>query len=371
MFMLFLIQILTAKYIIQYYEDSQVDADIVIGDFKVSFESNLDKFKYRQLKTSGDVKRIMKSKNYRKSVVQKIPPSWGLDRIDARAGKDKLYNYPDSAGYGTVAYVLDTGINIDHVDFEGRASFGFDATGEGDEDLDGHGSHCAGIIGGATYGVAKKIQLISVKVLNKAGEGEDYGIIRGLHFAVRDARIGRYKAVINMSLGGEYSQILNDAVTATIKEGIPVVVAAGNDNIDACTESPGSAELAITVGSVGKNDRKSSFSSHGHCVDIFAPGEGIKSTYKGNKLATHLLSGTSMAAPHITGIAALYLAEGIAPQDVQTKLMEYGTFNAISDLDEATNNILAYNQVDMQHDIPRRRGSRRHRPLPRNPVIPF
>ena len=294
-----ILSVIAATYIVQYHEDSTAVANVVIGSFRASFHEQMNKFEHHQLKSTGEVKRIIKSKKYTKSEIQLNPPSWGLDRIDSRQGKDHQYVYPDSAGEGVTAYVFDSGINIEHDDFEGRASYGFDATGEGEVDLDGHGTHVSGILGGKSFGVAKKIKLVAVKVLDKNGEGEDINILHGLQWATRDFRKNRRKAVINMSLGGEFSQVFNDAVAATVKLGIPVVVAAGNDNIDACTESPGSEDLAITVGSTDKYDRKSKFSSYGHCVELSAPGQDIKSTYKGSSRATHTLSGTSMAAPHV------------------------------------------------------------------------
>lgn len=353
--------VVALEYIVQYHSDAKVQADVVIGDFKASFVS---KDAARKMYKNEQVKRVVK--NSIKHLVyerptwgigqgdlspvkddvkgtQSNPPSWGIDRIDSRSGLDNKYVYPSVAGEGTTAYIVDTGINVSHDDFEGRATFGSDFTGEGLFDGNGHGSHVAGTIGGKTYGVAKKVNLVAVRVLNSQGSGEDEGIIKGLEWVVNDAKAKNTKATINMSIGGEPSQVLDDAVNAVVAQGIVVVVAAGNENGDACLSSPASAKDAITVGATDKNDRRASFSNYGTCVDVNGPGVAITSAWKGSNSIFKTISGTSMATPHVAGVANLYLALGV--QNVTEAILENATPNAIKGLGNGTPNLLVYNEL--------------------------
>lgn len=234
--------------------------------------------------------------------------TWGIDRVDQRTGTNGSYNYTGT-GAGVRAYVIDTGINTAHTQFGGRASVGFDSVGDGynGQDCYGHGTHVAGTIGGATYGVAKSVGLVSVRVLNCAGSGSYSGVIAGVDWVTYNHN---GPSVANMSLGGGFSQPVNDAVTKSIAQGVTYAVAAGNENQNACNVSPASTPGAITVAATGLSggaDVRAGFSNFGPCVDVFAPGVSITSAWIGSTTAINTISGTSMAAPHVAGLSALYL----------------------------------------------------------------
>ncbi|MSY38944.1 MAG: S8 family serine peptidase, partial [Actinobacteria bacterium] len=233
--------------------------------------------------------------------------TWGLDRIDQlTANLDGLFT-PAGTGSGVVAYVVDTGIYAAHSDFTGRISSGYTAIsdGNGTNDCNGHGTHVAGTIGGTTYGVAKQVTLVPVRVLGCTGSGSTSGVIAGIDWAITHHASG--PAVLNMSLGGGYSKTLNDAVVAAVADGITVVVAAGNSSVNACDSSPASEATAITVGATSSNDARASFSNYGSCVDLFAPGVNITSAGISGTTSASTFSGTSMASPHVAGAAAVYL----------------------------------------------------------------
>ncbi|MCI0687857.1 MAG: S8 family peptidase, partial [Sporichthyaceae bacterium] len=237
---------------------------------------------------------------------QPNPPSWGLDRVDQRnLPLDNSYTYPNTAT-NVHAYIIDTGIRTTHVDFGGRAVWGTNTTGDGNNtDCNGHGTHVAGTVGGSSYGLAKGVSLTAVKVLNCAGSGTNAGVIAGVDWVTAN---GIRPAVANMSLGGGISTALDNAVTNSINSGISYAVAAGNSNANACNSSPARTPAAITVGATTITDARASFSNFGTCLDIFAPGNNITSAWSTSNTATNTISGTSMASPHVAGAAALVVS---------------------------------------------------------------
>ena len=270
--------------------------------------------------------------------------TWGLDRIDQRdlpLGGTYTYNVN---GSGVKAYIIDTGINFAHVDFGGRAVSGFDAVDGGTaDDCNGHGTHVSGTVGGATYGVAKGVTLVGVRVLDCSGSGTNSGVIAGVNWVATDHAAGA-PAVANMSLGGGVSQALDDAVNAAIADGVTFAIAAGNSNADACTSSPARAANAITVGATTSTDARASFSNFGTCVDIFAPGQSITSDWYSSNTATNTISGTSMATPHVCGTAALYLSTNTSasPATVWAALRDNSTLNHVTSPGTGSPNRLLY-----------------------------
>jgi len=268
-------------------------------------------------------------------------PSWGLDRIDQHnLPLDNSYTYP-SDGSGVTAYIIDTGIRFDHTEFGGRATTGFDAVTSGGDaaDCNGHGTHVAGTVGGTTYGVAKAVRLVAVRVLGCNGSGTTSGVVAGIDWVTGHHAA---KAVANMSLGGGASATLDDAVTRSINSGVTYAVAAGNDNADACNTSPARTPAALTVGATASTDARASFSNFGSCVDISAPGVGITSSWNTSPTATNTISGTSMATPHVTGAAAVFLSANtsVTPAQVASALINGSTKNVLTGLSGSPNRLL-------------------------------
>jgi len=239
---------------------------------------------------------------------------WGLDRICKRSPPlNQQYIYPVNPGMGVDAYIFDTGIYIAHNDFQGRAKFGFKAeTGWSNTDGNGHGTHVASTTGGIYYGVAKQVELIAVKVLSDGGSGSYAGIIAGVDWAIGNKQSTGKPSVGNMSLQGGYNQALNDAVDAASSvHNLVMVVAAGNSgaNADSCNYSPSGSSFVINVGATAINDLRAGFSSVGTCLSVFAPGNNIPAAWIGGPDAENIISGTSMASPHVCGAAAIVLGQ--------------------------------------------------------------
>ena len=270
--------------------------------------------------------------------------TWGLDRIDQRDRPlNGTYTFDTRAGNVDV-YVIDTGIRATHNEFGGRVSTnGFSAVsdGNGTNDCNGHGTHVAGTIGGATYGVAKGVTLHAVRVLSCSGSGSTSGVIAGIDWVTANRVL---PAVANMSLGGGASTALDDAVRRSVAAGVTYAVAAGNSNADACSSSPSRVSQALTVGSSTSADARSSFSNFGTCVDLFAPGSSITSAWITNDTATNTISGTSMASPHVAGVVALYLANnpGATAADVHAAVVNNASVNKLTSVGTGSPNRLLY-----------------------------
>ncbi|MFG2488772.1 S8 family peptidase [Streptomyces virginiae] len=267
--------------------------------------------------------------------------SWGLDRIDQRfLPLDDNFSAHGS-GQGVTAYIVDSGIDFTHPDFGGRAVRGFDAIGDGraGADCNGHGTHVAGTVGGSTFGVARKATLVSVRVLGCDGRGAWSGIIAGFDWVARNAN---QPAVLNASLGGDRSTAVNNAVTAVSDRGVLPVIAAGNENRDACQVSPASAARVVTVGATNRFDEETDFSNWGECLDIYAPGQDITSAKLGG--GSVALNGTSMAAPHVAGVVALYKAEhpNALPAEIHNFLSDKSTKDIIEKLSDNSPNQLLF-----------------------------
>jgi len=300
--------------------------------------------------------------------VEKSAP-WGLARISHRDsltfGTFNKYLYSSDGGEGVDAYVIDTGTNVDHIDFEGRAHWG-KTIPNNDEDADGngHGTHCSGTVAGKKFGVAKKANVYAVKVLRSSGSGTMSDVVKGVEWAatahadkvaaMKKKRKHFKGSVANMSLGGGKSTTLDLAVNAAVDVGLHFAVAAGNDNADSCRYSPAAAEKAVTVGASTLSDERAYFSNYGKCNDIFAPGLNIQSTWIGSKYATNVISGTSMASPHIAGLLAYFLSlqpstasaysvGEITPKKLKENIISIATEGVLTDVPSDTTNLLAWN----------------------------
>ncbi|MEV4937984.1 S8 family peptidase [Streptomyces zaomyceticus] len=298
----------------------------------------------KKLAADPAVSSVVQNRVFTIDGTQPSPPSWGLDRIDQKAlPLNQSYTYPDTAGQGVTAYIIDTGVRISHGDFGGRAFNGYDAIDNDNvaQDGHGHGTHVAGTVAGTSYGVAKKAKIVGVRVLNNQGSGTTAQVVAGIDWVTQNAV---KPAVANMSLGGGVDTALDTAVRNSIASGVTYAVAAGNDNSNASNYSPARVAEAITVGSTTNTDARSSFSNYGSVLDIFAPGSNITSSWNTSDSATNTISGTSMATPHVAGAAAVYLAGNptATPAQVSTALTTAATPNVVTNPGSGSPNRLLY-----------------------------
>ncbi|WPH03248.1 Hypothetical protein R9X50_00612500 [Acrodontium crateriforme] len=339
----------------------------------LGYSGHFDEEVIEQIRNHPDVEFIERDQEVTTQATPETEANapWGLARISHRDslsfGNFNKYLYSADGGEGVDVYVIDTGTNVEHVDFEGRATWGKTIpAGDPDEDGNGHGTHCSGTVAGKKYGVAKKAHVKAVKVLRSNGSGSMSDVVKGVEFAAEShlaqmeaakkgkGRKGFKGSTANMSLGGGKSPILDQAVNAAVDAGIHFAVAAGNDNADSCNYSPAAAEKAITVGASTLADERAYFSNYGKCNDIFAPGLNILSTWKGSKYAVNTISGTSMASPHIAGLLAYmlslqpakdsaYAVADITPKQLKANLISIATEGALTDVPSNTKNLLAWN----------------------------
>lgn len=276
-------------------------------------------------------------------VVQQPGPTYGLDRIDQRDRPlSTSFDY-GTTGEGVTAYIVDTGLRADHTEFTGRVQEGSTVIndGNGTGDCNGHGTHVAGTVAGTTYGVAKEATVVPVRVLDCLGRGSNAGIVAGLE-SVIGHHLEDTPAVVNMSLGGGRSPAVDTQVNNAVHDGITVAVAAGNANGDACDYSPAGAPLALTVGATDSTDTRASYSNSGPCLDLFAPGTAITSAWHTGASATHTISGTSMASPHVAGAVAALLESDptMTPKQVAGRLADAATLNRVADAAGSLNRLL-------------------------------
>jgi len=309
------------------------------------FAGTMSQTAARQLAADPDVAYVAQNHTVHLLADQANPPSWGLDRLDQRdLPLNSDYHY-DVTGSNVTAYVIDTGIRVTHQTFGGRAGWGTNTTGDGNNtDCNGHGTHVAGTIGGSQYGVAKGVHLVAVKVLDCSGSGSFAGVAQGIDYVTAQHAAGA-PAAANMSLGAQGSDTTTEnAVRNSIADGVTYAIASGNSNADACNFTPARVAEAITVNASDINDARASFSNFGTCTDIFAPGVNITSSWNTSDTATNTISGTSMATPHVAGGAALYLSANpsASPATVQQALKDNATLNHITNPGTGSPNRLLY-----------------------------
>ncbi|KES04887.1 hypothetical protein BU52_22875 [Streptomyces toyocaensis] len=298
------------------------------------FSVRMSETEARRLAADPAVAYVERDRRASISGTQSPTPSWGLDRVDQRAlPLDDSYTYPNS-GDGVRAYILDTGVRASHTDFGGRVVPGRDIVDDDNDpsDCHGHGTHVAGTVAGTAHGIAKNATVVGVRIMNCSGSGAWSDVIAGIDWVASDHDPGE-PAVANMSIGGATMRSVNDAVAAAVADGVTFVVAAGNEDTDACSTSPASTPEAITVGATDRTDRRAYFSNYGTCLDLFAPGVDITSAWHTSDTATKSNSGTSMAAPHAAGVAALVTAANpsYTPQQVRDAMVTDATDGVVTD----------------------------------------
>ncbi|MFH8491698.1 S8 family peptidase [Streptomyces longisporoflavus] len=297
------------------------------------YTAKLSAAEARRLAADPAVATVEQNQRVQADATQSNAP-WGLDRIDQTSlPLSGTYTYPDTAGSGVTAYVIDTGVRITHSEISGRAVNGYDAVDRDNtaQDGNGHGTHVATTIAGKTYGVAKKAKIVAVRVLDNNGSGTTAGVIAGIDWVTSNHAAGA-PAVANMSLGGGASTSLDNAVKNSIADGVSYAVAAGNEGVNASSSSPARVPAAITVGATSNTDAKASWSNYGSVLDIFAPGVSIKAGWHTGDTATNTISGTSMATPHVAGAAAVYLAghTSATPAQVSSALVNGATTGKVT-----------------------------------------
>ncbi|KAG9236440.1 putative cuticle-degrading protease [Amylocarpus encephaloides] len=332
----------TVNALVSKRDTSGIGATFDIQDFK-GYEVQADEATIQAIAASPEVAYI--EKNGIVTAYDTLSQSgapYGLGRLSHREKGTTTYIYDSSAGSGVTIYVVDTGVLITHVEFEGRASWGANfVSGSPDTDEYGHGTHCAGTAAGKTYGISKKAKIVAVKVLDRNGSGTYSGVIAGIQWVADNASP---RSVITLSLGGGFSAAVNAAIAGAVKAGVTATVAAGNSNANIAGYSPASEPSAITVGAIDSGDVRASFSNYGALLDIWAPGVNTLSAWIGSNTATNTISGTSMATPHIAGLVAYLISlEGLAtPDAVVTRLQALATSGKVSDV-KASKNLIAYN----------------------------
>ncbi|KAH8172242.1 subtilase family protein [Sarocladium implicatum] len=348
------VELIEGKYIVKMKSDSvtaavssAISKIASVADYTYSrkfngFAGSLSDKEVQSLRDDPNVEYVEQNAKVWMFATQQNAP-WGLARISSQAPGGTTYTYDESAGEGTCAYVVDTGIDVDHPDFEGRATFAKNFADSNDNDGQGHGTHVAGTIGSTTYGVAKKTKLFAVKVLNDDGQGSNADVIAGLDFVVDDAPTQDCPngVVVNMSLGGYFSSSVNQAAASITSAGHFLAVAAGNDGADSADYSPASESSACTVGATEKDDSLATYSNIGSLVDVLAPGSDILSTWIGGE--TNTISGTSMASPHVAGLAAYLLGTGESADGLCEAIASSGLDGVISGVPSDTVNKLINN----------------------------
>jgi subtilisin family serine protease len=321
----------------------------IVREFGVipGYHATFDDATLKAIQADPDVAYIEQDGTVSIENTQNNPPSWGLTRVSQKKlDLSQPFKYNSISGSGVTAYVVDTGVYVEHSDFGGRATFGANfIDGSPNTDQNGHGTHVAGTIGGTTYGVAKKVKIVGVKVLDAKGNGATSGVVAGMDWVASKAVAG--KSVVNMSLGGGKSKVTDDAAGRLYAKNIPLIVAAGNSNSDACNGSPSGAAKAFTVGATDKTDTPAYFTSWGKCVEIFGPGVDITSAWIGNPKAVNTISGTSMSSPHVAGVAALYIAKGglNTAQSVYDKLLKTSTSGVVKGNLNGSPNRMVFNSA--------------------------
>ncbi|KAJ4256100.1 hypothetical protein ACHAPJ_007441 [Fusarium lateritium] len=324
----------------------EADADYTYTNSFSGFAASLKDDELEKLKNDPNVEYIEQDAFISiKATTEQDNAPWGIARLSSDKAGGKTYTYDDTAGEGTCAYVIDTGIDVEHPDFDGRAKFLKNFAGGSDGDGQGHGTHVAGTIGSTTYGVAKKTSLFAVKVLDDNGEGTNSAVIAGMDYVTEHAASGSCPkgVVVNMSLGGEFSDAVNKAAKSIVDAGLFLAVAAGNEGTDASKSSPASEASACTVGATTRNDTLAYYSNFGEIVDVLAPGTDILSTWPGGK--TNTISGTSMASPHVAGLGAYFLGLGEKAEGLCDYIVSAALDGVISSVPSGTVNKLINNGV--------------------------